>query len=145
MVGLEPESHCNGAKVWFSAEVRNTGKFVSVCGSDSPDGRDAWLTYHYGLMGSQELIFPKSRKGSTSAFTYRRQVNGQATYLKFEFTNGGYRYIIREGNVSKKSVAELRVDRVSDGANVASFDLDLKTGPLSLMQLEDKVPTRPYK
>ena len=91
---VRPESHCGFAKIWFSAAVRGTNKFISVCGSDSPEGADAWLFYHFGPMGTQELIFPKSRNGSMSVFTLRRLTRPATTYLKFEFSNGGYRYAI---------------------------------------------------
>ena len=143
-VTLRPESHCGFSMPWFSAAVRGTNKLVSLCGSDSLDGGNAWLFYHFGPQGLQELVFPKGRDGSMSAFTYRRLSRPGSTYLKFEFNNGGYNYAILEDHVSKKSSAQLRVTRMSTGNVIARFELAMKTPPLSLMQLENRVPTKPY-
>jgi len=140
--------HCgSGETSWFNAAVEGTGKMVSICGSASLDAAGAWLDYRFGKPGNVELQFPGDHANSLSAFTIRRYTRPGTTYLKLDFTNGGYTYAILEGfeaGSDPESTATLRVRRNSDGMDVASFDLRLLTDPLNMMRFEDKVPTEPF-
>ena len=66
------------------------------------------------------------------------------TYLKFEFDNGGFNYEIHDGGEGNELYTELRVVRNSDGKIVAEHELVLDTDHLSLMALEDLVPSAPF-
>ncbi len=136
------ENHCDGdGKIWFNATVAGTSKVVTVCG----DHR--WLRYNFGPIGRQELVYPKAKGGSNNAFTLRRYTGPGTTRLKFEFSNGGYRYAILESLETEgtpRSSASLRVTRISSGRVVADLDLAVTTTPLLLMQLERQVRNAPF-
>jgi len=141
-------SHCSaGETVYFSAAVDGSPKIVSLCGSADLEGDDAWLQYRFGETGNIELRYPAENADFRSAFTVRRYTRPRTTYLKFDFSNGGYTYAILEGydaDENPASTAFLRVRRDSDDEDVAKFDLTMSSDPLNIMTLEYKVRTEPF-
>ncbi|MEM6622258.1 MAG: hypothetical protein AAF674_08530 [Pseudomonadota bacterium] len=136
---------CTGEDwVVFNAVSQKNGKLISVCMAEGDDTTPSHLTYRYGAKGVAELVFPAMAKGSARQFTSRRYTRPQVTYLKFEFTTGGFNYEITEGGEGDEITADLRVIRVSDGKVVAEHMLTPQTEPLSLMQLEDLTKTAPF-
>ena len=139
---------CTGEDwVVFSGVSTRTGKVVSVCLEEGDDSTPSHLTYRFGDPGDVEMRFPDHAEGSFDAFTLRRYTRPRTTYLKFEFTTGGYQYAILDGSdaeAAQQEPPELRVTRLSDGVVVARHDLAPTTGPLSLMQLETLVRSAPF-
>jgi hypothetical protein len=140
--------HCAADETaWFNATVTLSTEVVSICGSNGLDGDDAWLDYRYGNLGGVELKWPQQTQGSSQAFVFRRYTRARETYLKLHFAAGGYDYSILEdfnADAEPQSSASLRVTRLSDGRVVMLQDLSMITPALSLMGLEDKVPTKPF-
>jgi hypothetical protein len=136
------ENHCDGdGKIWFNAMVAGTSDVVTVCG----DHR--WLRYNFGPIGRQELVYPKAKGGSNNAFTLRQYTRPGTTRLKFEFSNGGYRYAILESleqDGTPRTSASLQVTRISSGRVVSDLDLSVTTKPLLLMELARQVRSAPF-
>jgi len=141
-----PQSHCvAGEKTWLNAVVATSGKIVSLCGSQAAAA--GWLQYRFGKPGDAELVYPENRNGSLAAFTLRRYTRPQTTYLKLEFTNKGYTYAILEGfdgSASPRESSDLRVKRNSDGKELVNTPIKLTTPPMAVMQLEDRVVSKPF-
>jgi hypothetical protein len=141
-------SHCGaGETIYFNAAVNGSPKVVSLCGSADLDANGAWLQYRFGEPGHVELSYPGENADFRSAFTYRRYTRPRVTYLKLDFSNGGYNYAIFEGydaDENPESTASLRVRRESDGEDVADLDLVMSSEELTIMKLEYKVRTEPF-
>jgi len=141
-------SHCGaGETIYFNAAVNSSPKVVSLCGSADLDADGAWLQYRFGEPGHVELSYPGENADFRSAFTYRRYTRPRVTYLKLDFSNGGYNYAIFEGydaDEKPESTASLRVRRESDGEDVADMDLVMSSEELTIMKLEYKVRTEPF-
>lgn len=136
---------CTGEDwVVFNAVSQKSGKIVSVCVSEGDDTTPSHLTYRYGHPGKAELVYPAARVESEKQFVIRRYTRPQVTYLKFEFTTGGFNYEILDGGEGDETYTELRVVKVSNGEIVAEHPLLPQTKPLSLMQLENQVPSAPF-
>lgn len=136
---------CTGEDwVVFNATSDRTGKIVSVCMMEGDHTTPGHLTYRYGRPGQPELVYPESATGSVKRFTIRRYTRPQTTHLKFEFTDRGFNHEILDGGEGAETYAELRVVRISDGTVVASHPLTPDTKHLSLMALENIVPTAPF-
>ena len=136
-----------GEKVWFNAEVVDSDRLVSVCGAKRVNDRIGWLQFRMGVPEDFTLAWPKQRKGSTKAFTYRRYTRYRVTLLKLGFQIDGREYAILEDDVSEdKPVYELlfRVRQASDKKVLESYKLISATEPLALMRLENYVPTKDY-
>ena len=136
---------CTGEDwVVFNAVSQQSGKIVSVCVSEGDDSTPSHLTYRYGVPDKPEMVFPAAAAGSADKFTSRRYTRPQVTYLKFEFSNGGFNYEILDGGDAEETHTELRVVRESDGKVVAEHTLTPQTNALSLMQLEGMTRTAPF-
>ena len=130
--------------VVFNGVSKKNGKIVSVCMMEGDHTTPSHLTYRYGTPGKAELVYPAAVERSAEQFTIRRYTRPQVTYLKFEFTNGGFNYEIIDGSDGDEIYTGLRVVRVSDGETISEHELKLDTQHLSLMALEDLVPSAPF-
>ena len=136
---------CTGEDwVIFNARSIVSNKYVSVCMTEGDDSTPGHLTYRYGQPGAVELFHPEQAQRSAQAFTLRRYTRPQVTYLKFEFTRGGYNYEILEGSEGATTETFLRVVRVSDGKTVLEHALTPNMSSGSLMELEGFVPSAPF-
>ena len=139
VVAAEPANLCEpGETVWFGAAVDGTEEMVSLCGMPPAAGAPGWVEFRKGKPGAIDLRYPAERAGSTRPRT---------TYLKIEFTRDGLAYAILEffeADRTPPSSVSFRVSRKSDGTEISSSALRMRTPELQMMRLEDYLPTAPF-
>ena len=143
---LSQWTHCGQDKTMFNASVGSTGKIVSVCQHLGASAAQSGLIYRYGKPGHIEMAYPAER-ASYAPFTLRIYTRPRTTYMKFEFTNGGFQYAILEAfeaDEAIKDTASLKVTRLSDGKVIFEQPLSPTTEPLTLMAVEDLVTNAPF-
>ena len=127
--------------------MEETKKVVSICGSADLEGNGVWIEYRFGKPGNIEMRFPADPSAAREEFIVRRYTRAGTTYFKLEFEKGGYNYAILEGaevGGDPEYAATLRVRQISDGTDVAEFELSRVSDPFNLMKFEDRVRTEPF-
>ena len=62
-------THCvESEEIFFSCNLEDSAKTVSLCGESSEFGSPMWLQYRFGILGSAELVFPAKKDGSLEKF-----------------------------------------------------------------------------
>ena len=140
---IKPRSLCTALEqVVWSCETARQGKLASICSSKELDKSRGYVQYRFGRPGQVELEFPKERVGTQSAFKYSRYTRALVTYLKLEFVNSGFTYIVSDDSNSEEKPA-----RRDAGISVEPIGTDIKPVTMrcrkpitgSLMTLEDVV------
>lgn len=98
-------SHCQADEFeYFSCQLTQSKKFVSLCGSAPGKNNDGmtvlpdWLQYRFGLLGKPELVFPRQRTGSTAQFIGEYHQPYMGVYYGLMFTNAGVPYTLMNVN-----------------------------------------------
>jgi len=144
--GWSRGTHCGEEMPVFNAKVGASGKIVSICKHEGGDGESPGLSYRYGALGNAELIYPRYG-ASYKSFTLRHYVRARTSYLKLEFTNGGFEYVILErfeADESPQTSAFLRIRRLSDSKVVLERQISPTSDPLTLLSVLDLVPNAPF-
>ena len=92
------ESHClDDEFVYFSCRINGSVKIVSLCGGGTHDYEPSWAQYHFGTIGSPELVYPRTRKGSLKQFAGFFESHKAIPFQMQEvwFRIGKYRYKIQ--------------------------------------------------
>jgi hypothetical protein len=90
-------THCEREEeVFFSCEIEDSGKTVSLCGRSDEFASPVWAQYRFGVVGRAELIFPSSTDDSLDRFGGVSQ-SAKAIGLVIQevwFKVGAYDYLI---------------------------------------------------
>jgi hypothetical protein len=140
---VKPGSLCarNENVVW-SCELMKERKLASVCSSKELDKTSGYVQYRFGRAGQVEMEFPRERTNTQGAFKYSRYTRPLVTYLKLEFVNGGFTYIINDDSNEEEKPAARSADITVTpaGANTKETRLRCRLPVAgSLMKLEDVV------
>lgn len=136
-----------GEKTWFEAKVAKTSQLVAVCTATPVKGDLKWMQFRMGTPDELTLAWPKERKGSLKAFTYRRYTRFRVTLLKLEFRIRDVDYALLEHDISEDKPQyglSLRISKAGRETEVANRKLTPVTEPLSMMRLERYFEAKPY-
>tara|TARA_R110002124_G_scaffold13546_2_gene62201 strand:- start:268 stop:807 length:540 start_codon:yes stop_codon:yes gene_type:complete len=133
---------------WFEASDRNSEMVVSLCGSESLTGDDAWLQFRkLEKPGGVRYAYPQTKYNSLSEFSYSRYTRPLESFVEIKFTDDGSHYILTEEffAAKKETPAGLTTLSVRPSDNTFSdkevvFDLKTSSEPFTLMRLEDFLP-----
>ncbi len=97
---IHAETLCSSKEVvYYSCEITNTQKLVSLCGNDLDDPDGFWLQYRFGRLKRLELVYPDNRDKSKHLFidsgfdvSHLRRSGGWDSEVSF--TTNGWSYTI---------------------------------------------------
>ena len=91
------ESLCESTEtIIFSCQLKEGGKFVSICSSKDLSFDHGFLQYRYGGLNDIELRYPQDAQGSKSNFYYASYGRTDLSAFVLGFTNNGYQYEISD-------------------------------------------------
>lgn len=145
-------SHCQANEFeYFSCQLRQSKKVVSLCGSAPAKDQDGvalsptWLQYRFGLLGKPELVFPKITTGSTAQFTGEYHHPYEGVYYGLMFANAGVSYTLINVNADNVFVGlyvQARPDKFIQLACGAHSNVSTQQAFTELVLMLDPEQTR---
>ena len=93
----DSKSHCAAnEKIYFSCNLVQSQKVVSLCGGSSESDRISWLQYRFGKIGKPEMVYPQNKNGSLEKFSgiYQNVRSASLEIREVWFRVGIYSYLI---------------------------------------------------
>lgn len=95
------ESLCRSNEIsYFSCKIRDSNKFVSVCGNEfsqynpARESEDPWIEYLFGNRDKLELIYPNRHRTPSEAFHSDFHIHPEGANYWLSFNIGVHEYAV---------------------------------------------------
>ena len=132
-------------QVIFSCPIKRPAKLVSLCASKDLTKTKGYLQYRFGLPGTVELEFPKTRESTQVAFKYKHYFRAQVDSTEISFTNAGYEYtVVDDYNGEEKPAVSMQGVTVTPSSGGKEVTLACRErAKANFSQLADILPVEP--
>lgn len=139
----------NEQEIW-RCETKNN-KMGVLCASKDLNATNGYLQYRFGVRNAVEFVFPATHEKTQMQFTYTRNTQPQATYLRVKFYNNKHAYAMEDSRDMSEGL-EPEEKEAANGSWLVVMAPNTKEKRMrcavdthgALMKLEDFLPNEDY-